>query len=47
LPYNGYVVTKLRGICKETYAAAYPTVGALTVVVPLLGTAFAVMLHSL
>ena len=47
LPHNGYVVTTLRGICKETYAAAYPAVGALTVVVPALGTAFAVMLLSL
>jgi H+/gluconate symporter-like permease len=47
LPHNGYVVTTLRGICKETYAAAYPALGALTVIVPLIGTALAVALLSL
>ncbi len=47
LPHNGYVVTTLRGICKETYAAAYPAVGALTVIVPALGTALAVLLLGL
>jgi len=46
LPHNGYVVTTLRGICKETYAAAYPAVGALTVIVPALGTLLAVLLLS-
>jgi H+/gluconate symporter-like permease len=46
LPHNGYVVTTLRGICKETYAAAYPAVGALTVIVPALGTLLAVVLLS-
>ncbi len=46
LPHNGYVVTTLRGICKETYAAAYPAVGALTVIVPALGTALAIALLS-
>jgi H+/gluconate symporter-like permease len=44
LPHNGYVVTTLRGICKETYAAAYPAMGALTVIVPALGTMLAVLL---
>ena len=47
LPHNGYVVTTLRGICKETYAAAYPALGALTVIVPLIGTVLAVALLSL
>ena len=47
LPHNGYVVTTLRGICKETYAAAYPAVGALTVIVPALGTGLAVLLLGL
>jgi H+/gluconate symporter-like permease len=46
LPHNGYVVTTLRGICKETHAAAYPAVGALTVIVPALGTLLAVVLLS-
>jgi H+/gluconate symporter-like permease len=47
LPHNGYVVTTLRAICKETYPAAYPAMFALTVVVPVLGTALAVLLFSL
>lgn len=47
LPHNGYVVTTLRAICRESYAAAYPAVGALTVIVPILGTALAVLLFSL
>ncbi len=47
LPHNGYVVTTLRGICKESYAAAYPALGALTVIVPALGTALAIVLLSL
>jgi H+/gluconate symporter-like permease len=37
LPHNGYVVTTIRAICKETHAAAYAPMGALTVIVPLLG----------
>ena len=44
LPHNGYVVTTIRAICGETHAAAYPAVGALTVVVPLAGLAVAVAL---
>jgi H+/gluconate symporter-like permease len=47
LPHNGYVVTTLRGICKESYAAAYPAVGVLTVIVPALGTGLAILLLSL
>jgi H+/gluconate symporter-like permease len=30
LPHNGYVVTTIRAICKETHAAAYAPMGALT-----------------
>ncbi|AKS42770.1 GntP family permease [Wenzhouxiangella marina] len=37
LPHNGYVVTTIRAICKETHAAAYAPMGALTVIIPLLG----------
>ena len=44
LPHNGYVVTTIRAICRESFAAAYPAVGALTVLVPVLGTALAVVL---
>jgi H+/gluconate symporter-like permease len=46
LPHNGYVVTTLRGICKETYAAAYPALAALTVIVPTVGTILAIVLLS-
>lgn len=44
LPHNGYVVTTVRSICRESYAAAYPAVAALTVAIPALGTALAVLL---
>jgi H+/gluconate symporter-like permease len=47
LPHNGYVVTTLRGICKESYAAAYPAMGILTVIIPALGTALAIVLLSI
>ena len=46
LPHNGYVVTTVRAICRESFAAAYPAVGALTVIVPIIGTAIAVALLS-
>ncbi|WP_031555241.1 GntP family permease [Parvularcula oceani] len=42
LPHNGYVVTTIRAICGETHAAAYPALGALTVVVPLIGLVVAI-----
>ncbi len=44
LPHNGYVVTTIRSICGETHKDAYAPMAALTVVVPLIGTALAVML---
>lgn len=47
LPHNGYVVTTLRAICKERYAAAYPAMAALTIAVPLAGLVLAVFLFSL
>ncbi|WP_421383594.1 GntP family permease [Bacillus salacetis] len=47
LPHNGYVVTTIRSICNETHAAAYGAVGALTVIVPLIGLAIAILLFSL
>ncbi|MCQ5364086.1 GntP family permease [Anoxybacillus salavatliensis] len=46
LPHNGYVVTTIRAICGETHQDAYNPVGALTVIVPLLGTILAVVLFS-
>ncbi|MGF2614732.1 GntP family permease [Rossellomorea vietnamensis] len=47
LPHNGYVVTTIRSICNETHAAAYGAVGAVTVIVPLIGLAIAILLFSL
>lgn len=37
LPHNGYVVTTIRAICGETHKDAYGPLGALTVVIPLVG----------
>ena len=47
LPHNGYVVTTIRAICQETHQNAYWAVGALTVVVPLIGLCLAVALFSI
>ncbi|MDN7246507.1 GntP family permease [Planococcus shenhongbingii] len=47
LPHNGYVVTTIQGICGETHKAAYGSVGAVTVIVPALGTIIAIVLFSL
>lgn len=47
LPHNGYVVTVTRAVCREAYAGSYPAVAALTVVVPVAGTALAIVLFSL
>jgi len=44
LPHNGYVVTTIRAICGETHRAAYGPLGALTVVIPVIGTALAIVL---
>ncbi|HDZ10352.1 GntP family permease [Pseudohongiella sp.] len=47
LPHNGYVVTTIRGICNETHKDAYWAVGAVTVVVPLMGLSLALLLFNL
>lgn len=47
LPHNGYVVTLIRAICGESHASAYLPLGALTVVVPLLGVVMAIALFSI
>ncbi|HET6602695.1 MAG TPA: hypothetical protein VFG21_00550 [Xanthomonadaceae bacterium] len=47
LPHNGYVVTTIRAICGETHRAAYPAMGALTVVVPLAGLVLCIALFAL
>ncbi len=44
LPHNGYVVTTIRAICGETHKDAYAPMGALTVVVPVLGVILAITL---
>ncbi|MBL4954683.1 GntP family permease [Neobacillus sp. YIM B02564] len=47
LPHNGYVVTTIRSICGESHQDAYGAVGALTVIVPAIGVAIAIVLFSL
>jgi H+/gluconate symporter-like permease len=44
LPHNGYVVTTIRALCKETHQAAYWSMAALSAVVPLLGVVLALCL---
>lgn len=44
LPHNGYVVTTIRGVCRETHQSAYWPVFAMTVVVPLFGLLLALLL---
>lgn len=44
LPHNGYVVTTIRAICRETHASAYWSMFTMTGVVPLIGLALAVLL---
>ncbi len=44
LPHNGYVVTTIRAICRETHHSAYGPVAALTVVIPMIGLVMAVAL---
>jgi H+/gluconate symporter-like permease len=41
LPHNGYVVTTIRAICKETHQRAYWSMAALTALIPLIGVALA------
>ncbi|HET9483908.1 MAG TPA: hypothetical protein VFO79_08125 [Xanthomonadales bacterium] len=47
LPHNGYVVTTIRAICGESHRAAYPAVGALTVLVPVAGLVLCIALFAL
>ncbi len=47
LPHNGYVVTTIRAICRETHASAYWPMFAMTGVVPLLGLVVAITLFIL
>lgn len=47
LPHNGYVVTTIRAICKETHQRAYPGVLVVSVLVPLPVLALTVILYSI
>lgn len=47
LPHSGYVVTTIRVICGETHSRAYFPMFVTTVLVPLGGTALAVLLFAL
>ncbi|WP_321396358.1 hypothetical protein [Emcibacter sp.] len=47
LPHNGYVVTTIQAICKETHQNAYAPMGALTVIVPTIGLIMAIALFIL
>ncbi|RUO37882.1 citrate transporter [Aliidiomarina taiwanensis] len=47
LPHNGYVVTTIRAICNEKHSDAYWAVGAVTVVVPVIGLAIAIGLFNI
>jgi H+/gluconate symporter-like permease len=44
LPHNGYVVTTIRGVCRETHKSAYWPVFCMTVIVPLFGLVVALLL---
>lgn len=46
LPHNGYVVTTIRAICNEKHSDAYWAVGAVTVVVPVIGLTIAIALFN-
>ncbi|MFP3512630.1 SLC13 family permease [Peribacillus sp. SIMBA_075] len=47
LPHNGYVVTTIRAVCKETHQRAYKPVFVLSVVVPTAALALAVILYMI
>jgi H+/gluconate symporter-like permease len=44
LPHNGYVVTTIRGVCRETHKSAYWPMFCMTVIVPLFGLVVAMLL---
>lgn len=47
LPHGGYVVTTINSVCNEKHKDAYLPFGALTVVIPIIGTIVAIVLFSL
>ena len=44
LPHNGYVVTTIRGVCRETHKSAYWPMFCMTVAVPMFGLIVALLL---
>ena len=44
LPHNGYVITTIRGVCRETHKLAYWSMFCMTVVIPLFGLDVALLL---
>ena len=46
LPHNGYVVTTIRAICGESHQNAYWPVAVVSVLVPVAGTALAILLFQ-
>jgi H+/gluconate symporter-like permease len=44
LPHNGYVVTTIRGVCRETHKSAYWPMFCMTVLVPMFGLIVALLL---
>jgi H+/gluconate symporter-like permease len=47
MPHNGYVVTTIRAICKESYSGSYPMVFYLASGIPTIGMFVAVVLFSI
>ncbi|WP_078379912.1 GntP family permease [Sutcliffiella halmapala] len=47
LPHNGYIVTTINGVCKETHKRAYFPVFIMSVVVPTIFLALAVVLYMI
>lgn len=47
LPHNGYIVTTIRAICRETHESAYWPVAGVTIAVPMIGLATAVGLFTM
>lgn len=47
LPHNGYVVTTVRAVCNETHDRAYKPIFVLSVIVPMIVLAIAVLLYTL
>ena len=47
LPANGYLVMLIRNICGESHQRAYPPIFVTTVLLPMAGTALAILLYKL